>query len=218
MVVAIIEHDIEHATLERRIDPPLIPRHQPGGAQERADPPTRRIEPHQRLVRALNFEASIHSAPHRKHTMRALLNADLHPPASARDAGALRRRAVLCLPFLALCLIIATNLKTVSSDSAQAMRRRSRIRKRVMTMPRRARRHRNKPRRHKARFEAEIFRAAPAARFRTRLSAHIANAASQAGRWNRRAYVSWRAFVEKKARDISRAGCAPTRFSCTLRE
>jgi len=150
--------------------------------------------------------------------MCALLNADLHPPASAHDAGALRRRAVLCLPFLALCLIIATNLKTASSDSTQAMRRRSRIRKRVMAMTWRACRHRNKPRRHKARFEARFFRAAPAARFRTRSSAHIANAASQAGRWNRRGYVSWRAFVEKKARDIYRAGCAPTRFSCTLRE
>ncbi|NGZ86705.1 hypothetical protein [Duganella aceris] len=50
-----------------------------------------------------------------------------------------------------------------------------------------------KPRRHKARFDARIFRATRAASFRTRLSAHIANAASQASRWKRRAYVSWRA-------------------------
>jgi hypothetical protein len=50
-----------------------------------------------------------------------------------------------------------------------------------------------KPRRHMARFEARFFRAARVALFRTRLSAHIANAASQASRWNRRAYVSWRA-------------------------
>jgi hypothetical protein len=50
-----------------------------------------------------------------------------------------------------------------------------------------------KPRRHMARFEARIFRVARVALFRTRSSAHIANAASQAGRRNRRGYVSWRA-------------------------
>jgi hypothetical protein len=50
-----------------------------------------------------------------------------------------------------------------------------------------------KPRRHKARFKARIFRAAHEALFRTRLSAHIADATTQAGTPNRHAYVNWRA-------------------------
>lgn len=50
-----------------------------------------------------------------------------------------------------------------------------------------------KPKRYMARFEARIFRAARVTLFRTRLSAHIANAASQATARNRRGYVSWRA-------------------------
>jgi hypothetical protein len=54
-----------------------------------------------------------------------------------RRADASARTSVFRLPFLALCLIIATNLKTVSGGGAQTMRKRSRIRKRVVRISRR---------------------------------------------------------------------------------
>jgi hypothetical protein len=49
------------------------------------------------------------------------------------------------------------------------------------------------PRRQLARFEARFFRAARQARFRTRLSAHIAPRCRERASAMRHAYVKWRA-------------------------
>jgi len=78
-------------------------------------------------------------------TRRTLDDTHRRTPTRALSADTSSRIAVFRLPFAALCLIIATNLKTVSSDSAHAMRKRSRIRKMVARDARRCRRHRRHP-------------------------------------------------------------------------
>ena len=95
--------------------------------------------------------------------------------ARGAHAGAMRRTAALCLPFAVLCLIIATNLKTVCSDSAHAMRRRSRIRKQLLRDARRTMTNQSKPGSDWCALKRWFFLAASSTHFRiarTRSSQH----------------------------------------------
>lgn len=73
------------------------------------------------------------------------------------------------------------------------------------------------PRRRLVRFEAMKFRAAPQARFSNRSSARDAVPRRGAMEARRGRYVKCRAYEVKKPAIRCCAGCAPIRFSCTLR-
>ena len=73
------------------------------------------------------------------------------------------------------------------------------------------------PRRRLVRFEAVKFRAAWQTRFSTRTSARDAVRRRGAMEARRGTYVKCRAYEVKKPAIRCCAGCAPIRFSCTLR-
>jgi|GEM_PF-3810158 len=105
-------------------------------------------------------------------------SSDVRSRAASR-ARAMREHRSIVLAIRRTLSHNRDEIKTVSSGGAQAMRKRSRFRKRVVRIFRRRRRHRRNPGGIRRALMRSFFRATARTLFRTRSSAHIASRRSK---------------------------------------